>query len=1042
MAPPANISVETFLGLVKQCGLIDGELLKKHWKELKEAGIPLAEPRQIADEFVNRNLLTRWQAEKLLQGRHKGFFLGKYRLLSLLGSGGMSAVYLAEHVLMRRRVAIKVLPRQRVEDSSYLERFHREAQAVAALDHRNIVRAYDVDQEREIHFLVMEYVPGQSLHELVAKNGPVEFVPAAEYMRQAAEGLHHAHRMGMVHRDIKPGNLLLDEKGTVKLLDLGLARFFDEKDEHSLTVKHDEKVLGTADYLSPEQALNSHTVDLRSDIYSMGCTLYFLLTGHPPFPDGTLAQRLLAHQAKQPRPLQEERPEAPPGLVTVLEKMMAKKPDERYQTAKEAATALLDWLNESGGSTWASMHPAVAGTSQYMGDQTAPGSTANVLSADLAPAASRPHAPLLGTAIGAAAETVGPDRSDVGQFLGSHFSGQAAETGGAFPAPETAEDADMAALFSEIASEATTTISRSSGKRPRPASEPTAAIPEPPELINTIDMPDLNAAQEEIGQAPQPEFAWPTTEQFSSEPPPVKEQPQFAPTLIASEPPASMPPTVLATPVIPAEEADPFLAFAAEAPRAAPPIATPVVAQVAGTSVPIARPVGPAPAAKAVARRTTKPPTKLPLIVGSAGVLAVLLAVGGYFAFFRTGASGSASNQGQDGKQSAKSKNKSQDKKKKSAGSDEKIAEMRGEFSVGPSAKFKTIAAVLTELKTLKNNKSRNAVQIVKVAAGQTFAERIVIDDSYPRGIQFIAEPGPPAVLAPSGPEPIVVLRSTNSKVENFHLEGFRLDAAGKDVAVELSEWVPGTRLKRLDISGFGKTGVHFYGAQTYGKEDERIVLEAATFHGAASAVGVQISRKIEDSGFIRINQCRFFGPLECGVLLEANARGIEISESIFADTVTGVKFQGEDRAWNDILIGADTFYRNDRAIVFTNMPATRSRDFQFHNNLFVESKTADAVVEKDYKPADFFVMYRTFPGGSGYNWTTRPQSDPPNPDELVTMFETVDGRRNVGDLQFVSTDPASPDFLAPAPNAPQRQRSTLLDQKRFGTQIGAVRPR
>src|SRR5262249_49419041 len=274
MPPLPKLSAESFLGVVKQSALIDADVLKRTWKELKEKEVSLDDPRKIADALVDRSLLTRWQADKLLQGKHKGFFLGKYRLLSHLGSGGMSAVYLAEHVLMRRRVAIKVLPKGRVNDSSYLERFHREAQAVAALDHRNIVRAYDVDQEDDLHFLVMEYVPGTSLHDLVVRNGTLDFVSAAEYMRQAAEGLHHAHRIGMVHRDIKPGNLLLDEKGTVKLLDLGLARFFDDKEENSLTVKHDEKVLGTADYLSPEQALDSHKVDIRSDVYSLGCTLY------------------------------------------------------------------------------------------------------------------------------------------------------------------------------------------------------------------------------------------------------------------------------------------------------------------------------------------------------------------------------------------------------------------------------------------------------------------------------------------------------------------------------------------------------------------------------------------------------------------------------------------------------------------------------------------------------------------------------------------------------------------------------------------------
>src|SRR5262245_49046972 len=347
---------------------------------MKDQRAALDDPRKIADELVARNLLTRWQADKLLQGRHKGFFLGKYRLLSHLGSGGMSAVYLAEHVLMRRRVAIKVLPKARVNDSSYLERFHREAQAVAALDHRNIVRAYDVDAEDNVHFLVMEYVPGKSLHELVARNGPLDCVSAAEYMRQAAEGLQHAHRIGMVHRDIKPGNLLLDEKGTVKLLDLGLARFFDDKEENSLTVKHDEKVLGTADYLSPEQALDSHNVDIRSDIYSLGCTLYYLLTGRPPFPEGTLAQRLMAHQSKQPKPVQELRGDVPASMLAILEKMMAKRPEDRYQTARDAAQAMLDWLNANGGSAWAKMNPSVAGSSQMFGSQASAGS--NVLASD------------------------------------------------------------------------------------------------------------------------------------------------------------------------------------------------------------------------------------------------------------------------------------------------------------------------------------------------------------------------------------------------------------------------------------------------------------------------------------------------------------------------------------------------------------------------------------------------------------------------------------------------------------------------------------
>ena len=146
----------------------------------------------VANQLVQSGLLTRWQADRLLEGRHKGFFLGKYKLLDHLGTGGMSSVFLAEHVLMQRRVAIKVLPKDRVTDSSYLARFHREAQAAAALDHRNIVRAYDVDNEGNTHYLVMEYIEGRNLHYVVKEDGPLEYATAAEYIRQAAEGLAHA----------------------------------------------------------------------------------------------------------------------------------------------------------------------------------------------------------------------------------------------------------------------------------------------------------------------------------------------------------------------------------------------------------------------------------------------------------------------------------------------------------------------------------------------------------------------------------------------------------------------------------------------------------------------------------------------------------------------------------------------------------------------------------------------------------------------------------------------------------------------------------
>ncbi len=343
-----QLTVSSFLEILERSGLVDRSRLSQTLSDLeRDAGTSATNDSHVVSSHLAQvGLITDWQRQCLLQGRHNGFFLGKYKLLDHLGTGGMSSVYLAEHAVMRRRVAIKVLPMNRVSDSSYLARFHREARAVALLDHPNIVRAFDVDQDGDIHYLVMEYVEGRDLRVLVERNGPLPYLQAAEYIRQAAEGLAHAHEAGLVHRDMKPANLLVDAKGIVKVLDLGLARFADDEAEASLTKAFDEKMLGTVDYLAPEQALDSHLVDPRADIYSLGGTLYFLLTGHPPFPTGTLAQRVVMHQTKEPADVASERPDAPAGLIAICRKMMAKSPSQRYQTAHEVSHALGDWINQ------------------------------------------------------------------------------------------------------------------------------------------------------------------------------------------------------------------------------------------------------------------------------------------------------------------------------------------------------------------------------------------------------------------------------------------------------------------------------------------------------------------------------------------------------------------------------------------------------------------------------------------------------------------------------------------------------------------------
>lgn len=338
----------SFLDLVRRSQLIEEDQLQKFLNEYHaQYGETLPERQEaLAEAMVEAGLLSEWQAEMLLAGKHRGFRLGKYKLIGKLGKGGMSTVYLAEHVMMKVRRAIKVLPRNRVEDATYLDRFRIEARAAAKLDDPNIVRAYDIDEDNGTHYLVMEYVEGKDLHQLVKENGPLPYNSAADYIAQVASGLQHAHEMGLVHRDIKPANCLVDKNQVVKLLDMGLARIKD--DEGSLTMDNNENVLGTADYLAPEQALNSHKADSRSDIYSLGCTLYYLLTGHPPFREGSISERLLKHQVEKPPSILKDRPDIPPTLLHICEKMMSKSANDRYQTAGEVAERLTEWLADRG----------------------------------------------------------------------------------------------------------------------------------------------------------------------------------------------------------------------------------------------------------------------------------------------------------------------------------------------------------------------------------------------------------------------------------------------------------------------------------------------------------------------------------------------------------------------------------------------------------------------------------------------------------------------------------------------------------------------
>lgn len=342
MAAIAPVSSSDLLDLLRRSGVLPTDRLQA----LPSADTLPSEPSKAATALVQQGFITRFQAAQLLAGRHKGFRIGPYVIQDLLGRGGMGAVYLGEHLELHRKVAIKVLAPSRGDDQKLAqERFLREARSAAALDHPNIVRIFDVARHNDAPYLVMEFVEGETLQQTLDRDGSVPFEMAAEYVAQAAAGLLHAHEKGFIHRDIKPGNMIRDRFGIVKILDMGLARSASEKDK--LTEKLDEgAVVGTADFIAPEQAINSPTVDGRADIYSLGATLFTLIAGKVPF-DGNTTQKLMQHQLKTAPTLRELNATVPQELSDIVVKMLEKKPAARYQSPAEVIAALAPWTGKS-----------------------------------------------------------------------------------------------------------------------------------------------------------------------------------------------------------------------------------------------------------------------------------------------------------------------------------------------------------------------------------------------------------------------------------------------------------------------------------------------------------------------------------------------------------------------------------------------------------------------------------------------------------------------------------------------------------------------
>jgi serine/threonine-protein kinase len=299
---------------------------------------------QLAKHLIQLGTLTPYQARKILAGATRGFFLGGYRILRPIGEGGMGKVFLAVREADGQRVAIKVLPPKRAaEEGQALLRFRREMELSRRANHPNLARTLDVGSEGDVHFMVLEYIPGDSLYHTVKgpNGGPLRVADTARFFLKVLDGLEAAHQSGLIHRDIKPSNIMVTPDGDARILDLGLARAANE--ESPLT--RPNVVIGTLDYASPEQLGNAAGADRRSDLYSLGCTLYFTLAGRAPFEGGDVVNKIFKQRMEDPEPLERVARGVPAAFAAIVRKLMAKSPEDRYQTCAELRVDLMRWTD-------------------------------------------------------------------------------------------------------------------------------------------------------------------------------------------------------------------------------------------------------------------------------------------------------------------------------------------------------------------------------------------------------------------------------------------------------------------------------------------------------------------------------------------------------------------------------------------------------------------------------------------------------------------------------------------------------------------------
>lgn len=333
------MTAEDFLALLDRSKLIRPQKAKELAGQLELSKNSTAV--EVAQALVSHRTLTRYQANRLLSGRYRGYFYNQYMVLDIIGAGGMGWVYLARDQESRELVALKVLSSYLSDDPGMLARLRLEAQAGQRLFHPSIARTIDTGDTAGTHFLVLDYIKGISLREIVLQQGPLPWKLACHLVKQIAEGLHYAHEKGLVHRDVKPENFLVNEEAKIKILDFGLALIEGaEEEEFSLSMIFGHDGVGTLDYMAPEQSEDSHHVDCRADIYGLGGTFYSILTGLLPYAVRTTAEKIEAHKEK-PFPLVRSKfPKVPEEVDKIIAKMTAKKPEDRYQTAAEVAEAL------------------------------------------------------------------------------------------------------------------------------------------------------------------------------------------------------------------------------------------------------------------------------------------------------------------------------------------------------------------------------------------------------------------------------------------------------------------------------------------------------------------------------------------------------------------------------------------------------------------------------------------------------------------------------------------------------------------------------